>query len=226
VAAQHVNQDGVASEYLEQPFLDGNKDPATGQESPFAQTERSNPEFIDSNGSVHTILPRWQSDAEHRTVNEVLRRPLPSSGSEPNPLRRQNNMRVAAVPGNTVTEEPERRTYSDCRSRSCAGKHASSQAPDCKIQQSPTETCRSGGIGKEALHRKGVEVGSSSLSRAVGSRWKPPVSPSSSASRPRFVFMRRHLAPQLGFPVRFYPGRAALPLVFHHFPIGLSMWGF
>src|SRR5215216_6623741 len=104
-APQQFDQDESATDLGEKPLEKSERFAASGDENPRARSRASGREFIDATGSVHIIVPRWESgpSANDQHLKQFLGGTLPSSG--PRNLITQDETRRAALHGDNIEHE-------------------------------------------------------------------------------------------------------------------------
>ena len=198
-APQLLDHDETATEVTENSVARSEQHAASGQEKPVPRSRPSAREFIDANGFVHIILPRWQSEpiADTRSVKQVIGGTLPPSG--PRDLMSQDDVPFAALHGNKLEQEA---SYPRLEHKSKASNATSSRQ-----------------IAKNRSRQKQLAVKSQPAKRAIPSPRKPSISPSSNTSRPSVILFPASAGSPARFPPGFHRRGPPLPIVFFRPPM-------
>src|SRR5215211_6497384 len=198
-APQLLDHDETATEVSENSVARSEQHAASGHDKPLPRSRPSAREFIDANGFVHIILPRWQSEpmADTRSVKQVIGGTLPPSG--PRDLMSQDDVPFAALHGNKLEQEA---SYPRLEHKSKASNATSSRQ-----------------IAKNRSRQKQLAVKSQPAKRAIPSPRKPSISPSSNTSRPSVILFPASAGSPARFPPGFHRRGPPLPIVFFRPPM-------
>jgi hypothetical protein len=196
-APQLLDNGEIAREVRESSLAKSEKYAASGREKPPTNSQSRAREFIDTNGVAYTILPRGQSEpgADTRSVKHIVGGTLPASTD----LMSQNDMRVAALPGNRVVQQ------------------ASDPRPQHKSGASNTTSSRQ--IAKNRSRHEQITVPPRATSGATPSRVKPAGSLPSNTSRPGVIYFPASGGPPVGFRPGFHRRGPPFPVVFFRSPM-------
>jgi hypothetical protein len=204
-APQLLDHEEIATEVRENSLAKSERYAASGHEKPPTNSQARAREFIDTSGVAQIILPRWQSEpmADTRAVKQVVGGTLPASTG----LMSQNDIRVAALPGNKAIQQA-----SDPRSQ-----HKSGASNSTSSRQ----------IAKNRSKHEQITVTPPPITGATPSRLKPSGSPPSNASRPGVIYFPASGGPPVGFRPGFHRRGPPFPVVFFrppmlpmYFPVG------